>query len=76
MFLSIRYNSYIRNEAPQVKCPWGRARSYAGDAPVQLPLENRPKCEPPTLLQKSHHHFGSGAHSHPRYFNLSCSSLT
>ncbi|XP_031555735.1 uncharacterized protein C7orf31 homolog [Actinia tenebrosa] len=61
-----RYSKYVHNTEPYAKCPWGRARSYAGDAEVQLPLEHRPKCEPPQLLQKGHRHFGSGAHPQPR----------
>lgn len=54
-----------------VKAPWGRARSYAGDGPICLPTENRPKCEPPLVLQKTHHHFGSGLFAYPRGYPFS-----
>lgn len=54
------------SSASCVKAPWGRARSYAGDGPVCLPTEHRPKSEPPLVLQKTHHHFGSGLFAYPR----------
>lgn len=56
-----------------VKTPWGRSRSYAGDGPIFLPTEHRPKCEPPPVLQRTHQHFGSGLFPHPRW--VQCSKL-
>ncbi|KAK2562034.1 Uncharacterized protein P5673_014773 [Acropora cervicornis] len=61
-----RYSRHLEQADIQVKCPWGRARSYAGEAPVCLPADHRPKWEPPDLLQKGHRHYGSGASPHPR----------
>ncbi|CAB4030278.1 Hypothetical predicted protein, partial [Paramuricea clavata] len=49
-----------------VRTPWGRSRSYAGDGPIYLPTEHRPKWEPPPVLQRTHQHFGSGLFPHPR----------
>ncbi|XP_046843406.1 uncharacterized protein C7orf31-like isoform X2 [Xenia sp. Carnegie-2017] len=50
----------------RVKTPWGRSRSYAGDGPVYLPTNHRPKGEPPLVLQRTHRHFGSGLFPYPR----------
>ncbi|KAJ7371303.1 hypothetical protein OS493_026947 [Desmophyllum pertusum] len=61
-----RYSRHLEQADVYVKCPWGRARSYAGEAPVCLPESLRPKWEPPPFLQKGHKHFGSGAAPHPR----------
>ncbi|XP_068670353.1 sperm-associated microtubule inner protein 4-like [Montipora foliosa] len=61
-----RYSRHLEQADIHVKCPWGRARSYAGEAPVSLPSDHRPKWEPPPLLQKGHRHYGSGASPHPR----------
>lgn len=61
-----RYSRHLEQAEVHVKCPWGRARSYAGEAPVCLPESFRPKWEPPFLLQKGHRHFGSGVDPHPR----------
>ncbi|XP_068740862.1 sperm-associated microtubule inner protein 4-like [Montipora capricornis] len=61
-----RYSRHLEQADIHVKCPWGRARSYAGEAPVCLPSDHRPKWEPPPLLQKGHRHYGSGASPHPR----------
>lgn len=61
-----RYSRHLEQAEVHVKCPWGRARSYAGEAPVCLPESCRPKWEPPFLLQKGHRHFGSGVDPHPR----------
>ncbi|XP_044178864.1 sperm-associated microtubule inner protein 4-like isoform X1 [Acropora muricata] len=61
-----RYSRHLEQADIHVKCPWGRARSYAGEAPVCLPADHRPKWEPPDLLQKGHRHYGSGASPHPR----------
>lgn len=67
MWTFSRYSRHLEQADVQVKCPWGRARSYAGEAPVCLPESHRPKWEPPALLQKGHKHFGSGATPHPRW---------
>ncbi|EDO41411.1 predicted protein [Nematostella vectensis] len=61
-----RYWKFLERSAVYHKVPWGRARSYAGDAAVQLPTEHRPKWEPPTMLQKTHKHYGTGANPYPR----------
>lgn len=61
-----RYSRHLEQADIHVICPWGRARSYAGEAPVCLPSNHRPKWEPPPLLQKGHRHYGSGASPHPR----------
>lgn len=63
---TFRYSRHLEQADVYVKCPWGRARSYAGEAPVCLPESHRPKWEPPALLQKGHKHFGSGVDPHPR----------
>ena len=61
-----RYSRHLEQADIHVKCPWGRARSYAGEAPVYLPDNHRPKWEPPAFLQKGHRHYGSGVAPHPR----------
>mmetsp|Transcript_72338 Transcript_72338/g.114666 ORF Transcript_72338/g.114666 Transcript_72338/m.114666 type:complete len:267 (+) Transcript_72338:66-866(+) len=61
-----RYSRHLEQADIHVKCPWGRARSYAGEAPVYLPDNHRPKWEPPAFLQKGHRHYGSGVTPHPR----------
>lgn len=66
MWTFLSYLRHVEKADVYLKKPWGRARSYAGDAPVALPTEHRPKCEPPPLLQKGHNHFGSGLFPHPR----------
>ena len=67
-------SSLVINNAPcggnyreeNVRTPWGRSRSYAGDGPIYLPTNHRPKREPPPVLQRTHQHFGSGLFPHPR----------
>ena len=65
-FSTLSNSSSCEEDTTNVKVPWGRSRSYAGDGPICLPTEYRPKCEPPPVLQKTHHHFGSGLFPYPR----------
>ncbi|XP_033114779.1 uncharacterized protein LOC117115182 [Anneissia japonica] len=71
-----RYRHYreLLEKTPRV--PWGMHREYAGEGPINLPDEHRPKSEPPTAVEKGHRHFGSGTDPYPRglpieqYYNL------
>ncbi|KAM4874092.1 sperm-associated microtubule inner protein 4 isoform 1-T2 [Thomomys bottae] len=56
----------LRNSLQQCRLPWGTEREYGGLMPIALPDEHRPKCEPPPLLAKGHHHFGFGGEAWPR----------
>ncbi|XP_028401146.1 LOW QUALITY PROTEIN: uncharacterized protein C7orf31 homolog [Dendronephthya gigantea] len=68
VFVSNAATNHGNNHDENIKAPWGRSRSYAGDGPIYLPTEHRPKCEPPPVLQRTHKHFGSGGSlfPHPR----------
>ncbi|XP_071789346.1 uncharacterized protein [Asterias amurensis] len=48
------------------KIPWGTAREYGGEGPVNLPEEHRPKNEPPPAVEKGHRHYGTGTDPYPR----------
>ncbi|XP_071943557.1 uncharacterized protein [Antedon mediterranea] len=67
------YREYL-DKTPRV--PWGMHREYAGEGPINLPDEHRPRSEPPPLVEKGHRHFGSGTDPYPRglpieqYYNL------
>lgn len=66
---TVSQENYLRhryNEPEQFKTPWGRKYSYGGMGVVQLPNEIRLKGEPPLVMQKGTHHYGSGICLSPR----------
>ncbi|XP_071478144.1 uncharacterized protein [Diadema antillarum] len=63
---SSRYQHYRDALEKHPRVPWGTAREYAGEGPINLPDDHRPKSEPPPAVEKGHRHFGSGANPYPR----------
>jgi len=59
------YKRYFNATPRASKTPWGRHRSYGGLGTISLPVSNRPKGEPPTIVEKGHLHYGAGVMPHP-----------
>ncbi|CAH1241854.1 C7orf31 [Branchiostoma lanceolatum] len=63
----VSFEKYRALVEKNTKAPWGRGKlEYGGERKVQLPDQYRPKGEPPTVVQKTHRHYGSGADGYPR----------
>ena len=62
----IRYKHHRDALEKTPKIPWGTAREYGGEGPVNLPEEHRPKNEPPPAVEKGHRHYGTGTDPYPR----------
>ncbi|XP_068094757.1 sperm-associated microtubule inner protein 4 [Hyperolius riggenbachi] len=63
---SERYHEYRSATPSASRLPWGREREYGGIGAVSLPLDHRPKTEPPPLEAKGHKHYGYGGDPWPR----------
>ncbi|XP_041460257.1 uncharacterized protein C7orf31-like isoform X1 [Lytechinus variegatus] len=61
-----RYSHYRDALDKHPRVPWGTAREYGGEGPINLPDDHRPKSEPPPAVEKGHRHFGAGVNPYPR----------